>query len=328
MQVELKIKVTPLAYESMGVRSMCTLLETRDVRVLADAGVSLGPRFRLMPHPLEYKAMREARERIEAAAAKSRVTTVSHYHNDHHTPNFEDPVWLGSGVDASQKIYKDRTVLVKDYRSNINTAQRRRGWLFKQTVEEIAEEYKIADGQTYTYGRTTLTFSKPVPHGEGATELGWVIILTLESRGEKVIFAPDVQGPVVEETVQLILDASPDLAIVGGPPTYLQGFKVAEEFVKTAEKNILRLAEHVPNLVVDHHLLRDSNWSAFLQPIRNAAGKAGNKVFTAAELMGEPSRPLENRRKEMYEEQKPSKEFLKWARLPKEKQRLTAPPLS
>jgi len=47
------IRVVPLAEESFGVRSMCTYVETPDVRVLLDAGVSLGPnRFGFPPYPL------------------------------------------------------------------------------------------------------------------------------------------------------------------------------------------------------------------------------------------------------------------------------------
>lgn len=326
MKVEPKIKITPLAYESMGVRSMCTLFETKDVKVLADAGVSLGQRFRLMPHPVEYQAMREARERIEKAAETAKVVTVSHYHNDHHTPNFEDPVWLGSTLEGCQKIYRDKIVLVKDYRTKINTAQRRRGWLFKQAVEGIAKEYDTCDGQNYSFGRTTVNFSSPVPHGEVESELGWVLVLVLEAKGEKVLFAPDVQGPVVEETVQLILGESPDVAIIGGPPTYLQGFKVSDDLIRSASKNMVRLARKVPILVVDHHLLRDQNWSSFLEPVRKEAEHSGNKVLTAAEMLGRPTGTLENKRKQLYEEQKPTEQFLKWTKLAKEKQRLTPPP--
>jgi len=36
------IKVIPLADESFGVRSMCTYIETPDVKILTDPGVSLG----------------------------------------------------------------------------------------------------------------------------------------------------------------------------------------------------------------------------------------------------------------------------------------------
>jgi predicted metallo-beta-lactamase superfamily hydrolase len=321
------VKVTPLAYESLGVRGMCTLIETKDVGILADAGVAMGPRFRLMPHPVEYKARARARERIEAAAGTAKVTTISHYHNDHHTPNFEDPVWLGSTAENAERIYRNKIILTKDFRSKINVAQRRRGWLFKQSVEELAKEFEIADGQTYTYGRTTVQFSQPVPHGESDSELGWVIPLSIESKGEKVLFAPDVQGPVVEETVELILKEKPDIAIIGGPPTYLQGFKVSDEFINAARHNMKRIAERTPIFVVDHHLLRDPLWANFLDPVRETAAKFGNKVITAAELIGESPTPLEGERRKLYADEPPSNEFWKWAKLPKEKQRGVPPPL-
>src|SRR3989442_4124193 len=103
---------------------MCTLVRTTDVTVLLDAGVALGPRFRLMPHPREFKARDEARERINEAAAKATVLTISHYHNDHHTPNYLDPVWLGSTPELSARTYTGKKVLAKDFRSQITTAQR------------------------------------------------------------------------------------------------------------------------------------------------------------------------------------------------------------
>src|SRR5947209_18988713 len=165
------VRVTPLAYESLGVRGMCTLLETKEVGILADAGVAMGPRFRLMPHPIEYKARAKAREKIEAAAGSAKVTTISHYHNDHHTPNLEDPVWLGSTPENADRIYRNKIILAKDYRSKMNVAQRRRGWLFKQSVEELAKEFEIADGQPYTYGRRTVKFRSAGPHAAANSDL-------------------------------------------------------------------------------------------------------------------------------------------------------------
>src|SRR5438445_13783108 len=94
------IRVTPLAFERLGVRSMCTLVQTKDVTILLDAGVALGPRFRLMPHTREFRARDEARKRIEEAADRAKIVAVSHYHHDHHTPNFVDPVWLGSNQES------------------------------------------------------------------------------------------------------------------------------------------------------------------------------------------------------------------------------------
>jgi len=321
------ITVTPLAYESLGVRSMCTLVRTRDVTVLLDAGVALGPRFRLMPHPQEYRARNEARERINAAGAKAKVVTISHYHNDHHTPNYIDPVWLGSTPELSEKTYKGKIILAKDFRKNINTAQRRRGWMFKQAAEKWAEKFEVADGRSFEFGRTTLRFPPPVPHGEDESGLGWVLPCIVEKSGEKLVFAPDVQGPVTEETVKVILDEKPDLLIMGGPPTYLQGFRIDEEFFRTALRHMEKIAREVQTVVIDHHVLRDEGWYKFLEPVRDSAGKMGHQVVTAADLLGQEPSPLECRRKTLYEEEKPDKEFLNWTKLPKDKLNETPPPI-
>src|SRR5207245_7983791 len=149
---------------------MCTLVQTNDVTVLLDAGVALGPRFRLMPHPREFRERDEARKRIEEAADKAKVVTISHYHHDHHTPNFVDPVWLGSSPDSFERIYKGKIVLAKDSRRKINTAQRRRGWMLRQATEKLAEQLEAADATSFEVGRTKLRFQSAV-HG-GYREAG------------------------------------------------------------------------------------------------------------------------------------------------------------
>jgi len=48
------MKITPLAADSLGARSMATIVETPDVSVLIDPSVRLGPfRYDLRPHPTE-----------------------------------------------------------------------------------------------------------------------------------------------------------------------------------------------------------------------------------------------------------------------------------
>jgi predicted metallo-beta-lactamase superfamily hydrolase len=321
------IAVTPLAFESLGVRSMCTLVRTPDIAVLLDAGVALGPRFRLMPHPREYKALHEARERITAAAIKADIVTISHYHNDHHTPNFIDPVWIATSPEISEKTYRDKILLVKDFRKKINTAQRRRGWMFKQATEKWAGKIESADGQVYQFGRTTLRFPPPVPHGEDESGLGWVLLCIVERSGERFVFAPDVQGPIAKETVDLILNEKPETLVMGGPPTYLQGYRIGEEFFQTALRHMAQLAAEIDTLIVDHHLLRDQAWYSFLEPVRRVAEKNGHELLTASELLNQDPCPLEGRRKELYDEEQPGPDFLKWAKLPKEKLGATPPPL-
>src|SRR3990170_1030900 len=144
-------RVTPIGFESLGVRSMCTFIETADVRVLVDAGVALGPRFRKLPHPREYLARNICRAKIREFAAKADVITVSHYHNDHHTPNYIETVWLGSSSEESEQIYQDKIVLVKDIRNAINFSQRRRGWMFQQFVKKIGKKCEVADGRVFEF---------------------------------------------------------------------------------------------------------------------------------------------------------------------------------
>ena len=78
------MKIVPLAAESLGVRSSATFVETTDVRILIDPGVSLAPvRFGLPPHPLEIRAMNESWRTIKEYAARSDILVITHYHFDH-----------------------------------------------------------------------------------------------------------------------------------------------------------------------------------------------------------------------------------------------------
>jgi len=323
----LKIAVTPLAFESFGVRSMCTYVETPNVKILVDAGVSLGQRFRLLPHPKEYRARDECRKRVAEAADKAEVVTISHWHYDHHTPNYVDTVWTGSSVDAAQQIYQDKILLAKDIRRSINFSQRRRGWIFHKFAEKIAKRIEVADGKTFEFGETKLKFSNPVFHGEEDTALGWVLMLTIEHDDENLMYAPDVQGPIFNETLKLILREACGTIAMGGPPLYLMGFRVSEEKMHQSLENLVKITGKVPLMILDHHLLRAEGWEEFSKPVFNAARKAGHKVFTAAEYAGQQNNLLEFKRRELYKTEPPSQEFLKWTKLPREKQRATMPPL-
>src|SRR5437870_11648190 len=81
------MKSTPLAADSLGARSMATLVETPDVTILLDPSVRLGPyRYDLPPHPIERLRQKELSQGIRDAAKRADVLTVSHYHYDHHNP--------------------------------------------------------------------------------------------------------------------------------------------------------------------------------------------------------------------------------------------------
>ncbi len=323
-----RIRVTPLAAESLGVRSMCTYVETSDIKVLLDAGVSLGPsRWGFPPHPREYSALAECRERISKGAEKADVITISHYHFDHHTPSFTDWFCNWSSAEIARQIYEGKIVLAKDHRSKINYSQRRRGWMFRKTAGKYAKKLEIADGRTFKFGDTNLKFSEPVFHGIENTFLGWVLMTTIDYEDERMLFASDVQGPMYNPTVETILGEAPDLLIIGGPPLYLAGFRVDEKHIRQGMKNLEELVKNIPTTILEHHTLRDEKWREACQPIFDTASKGGHTVLTAAEFLKKENNLLEYRRRELFEAEPPSRDFKRWMRLPRSERRKTRPPM-
>jgi predicted metallo-beta-lactamase superfamily hydrolase len=323
-----EILVLPIAFESLGVRSMCTYVETPDVRILLDAGVSLGPnRFGYPPHPKEYKALKDRREEIIRFAERSDVITVSHYHFDHHTPSYTDWAYNWCSADIAKKIYGGKLVLAKNFREYSNFSQRRRGWLFTKTSGGYAEKIEIADSRTFIFGDTTISFSKPVFHGPEETELGWVIMSVVRYKGESILFAPDVQGPVSRETLNLILNEKPQLAIVGGPPTYLTDFRMKRENIDLSLENLKVIVKHTPTVILDHHILRDESWEIIMKVLIEAAMNVNHKVLTSAEFLGKENYILEAYRKRLYIDEPPSDNFVKWLKKPPAERKLIPPPL-
>ncbi|MEM2780546.1 MAG: hypothetical protein QW791_06745 [Candidatus Bathyarchaeia archaeon] len=323
------IKVTPLAAESLGVRSMCTYVETPDVRVLLDAGLSLCPnRYGLPPHPLEYKAIIESRNRIAEAAEKADVITVSHYHFDHHTPSYED--WLCNWTEAEEtarQIYQGKTVLIKNPKEMINFSQRRRGWVFQKTGGKSAKQLVIADGRSFTFGKTIIKFSEPVFHGQEDSALGWVLMTAVEFKNDKFLMAPDVQGPISTKTLQLIIKEKPKLLLIGGPPLYLSGFRIDEKLIRLGLENLRKIVNVVPCTILEHHILRDEQWREKTKGVLEEAQRTGNKILTSAEFLGQENLFLEAKRKALFTDYPPSKEFEKWARQNTDAKKKIKPPV-
>ena len=321
-----KIKVVPLAAESFGVRSMCTYVETPDVKVLLDPGVSLGPnRFGFPPHPKEYEALAKCRKNIAKAAGKAEVITISHYHFDHHTPSFTDWCYNWSSEEVARQIYDGKLVLVKNYREKVNFSQRRRGWVFARTGGRHVKKLENADGKTFEFGDTKLKFSDPVFHGPENSQLGWLLMCTIEHKSERFLFASDVQGPMHTDALKMIRASKPQVVMIGGPPVYLTGL-VKQEHLRQGMENLKNLVKRVPMVILEHHLLREERWREHSKPIFDAASENRHVVVTAAEFMKEEDNLLESRRKMLFETEMPGPEFEKWMKMAHSKRRLVKPP--
>ena len=311
-----EIEITPLAAESLGTRSLCTHVVTPDVSILFDPSVALAKRYNLEPHPTEYLALRNSLGTIMNVAAESDILSISHYHYDHVRPGLENQLYNLSTKNERREMFSGKIVLAKDNRGNINPSQRRRGFYFEKDVKEVVAKIEWADDRSFKFNDTKVTYSPPLPHGPTNSRLGYVLATLVEYSGNRFLFAPDVQGPIVQNTLQYILQVAPDLLIVGGPPNYLFRFSAKER--ETALNSLIVLASTIPTLVVDHHLMRDRTWKDWISPVLDASDKAGNRVLTMSELAGEENMLLEAEREENYKTDPPSEEFMNWTQATEE----------
>lgn len=288
------LKIIPLAFESMGVRSMATYVET-DQKIVIDPGTSLGPkRFGFPPWKTELEALYKTRANIQKHALTADIITISHYHHDHFTP-FQLGKYLDSSPKYAAQIYDNKRLFIKDPTTKINQNQKKRAQILQKNLVNSKIDY--ADGKSFQVGDTVLKFSDPLPHGPENSRLGYVIAITISWGDETLMHASDVQGPIFDDTRDYILREKPDILILSGPPIYLLGFALEEKDLENARKNLIKIVKEVPRVVVDHHLLRDLRYAQFLESIKKETGK---KVWMASELIGEKPYILEARRKGLY----------------------------
>ena len=298
----LDFKIIPIADESLGVRSMCIYLETPEATILLDAGVSLGPRrYGLRPHPEEFRVLRKLRDKIIQYSQKADIITISHYHYDHYTPSFRS--WYEwTNEDTYKQIYENKIVLAKHPKNKINYNQSKRAYVFLKNIENIVKNLILIDDNEYSVGELRIKGLKPVPHGSEGTKLGFVVIYSITYKDIKLLFAPDVQGPISTNTLNLILSEKPDLLIIGGPPLYLAGQKISLSDVTKGLDNLNTLISKIDKIIVSHHILRSKDWSEYIN----------RKVITYADLLNQEKTLLEAYRDELYNADPPSEEYMKW----------------
>jgi hypothetical protein len=284
------MQVSPIAADSLGTRSMATLVKTKDCNILIDPGVALGPsRYGLAPHPLELQRLDEHWMEVKKLAKKSDILIVTHYHYDHHNPD-------------APEIYDGKTVFLKHPQKKINKSQMGRAKFFLERLGSLPNELQYSDGNEFTFGTTKIRFSEPVFHGTNS-KLGYVTEVSIKDMEHCFVFTSDVEGPSIADQTNFIIDENPDLVYLDGPMTYMLGYRYSKASLEQSIRNILDIFKKtkIKKIIVDHHFLRDINWKSRIDDVFTAAEKHDIKVLTAAEYLGFENEMLEAGRKEFYD---------------------------
>ncbi len=282
------MEVIPLAYDSFGARSMCTLVREGDVTIIIDPGVALGPsRYGLPPHPLEVQRMNELWDEIKRRGSEAELFIVTHYHYDHHDPN--DTGFL-----------RGKRVLLKHPTEKINFSQKKRAAFFIQQIKNTCE-IEYADGRSFEVGSLRIAISDPVFHGKDS-RLGFVVEVLVEGK-KRVAYTSDVEGPIHPEQLQPLLDWNPEIVFIDGPMTYMLGYRYSATSLESSKKNLQELVmkTDVRVVVLDHHLTRDLAWRDRMSDFIDFARSHGVEVVSAAQFAGREEELLEGLRKRLYE---------------------------
>jgi len=288
------MKVIPIAFDSIGVRSMATFVKTKDVNILIDGAAALGPnRYGLKPTIEEFKALEICRNLIVDVGKIADVMIVTHYHYDHH-PHPQD--------EKLYSIYRGKIILAKDVGKNINQSGRMRGKMFESMLKN-SSKLEYVDGKSFEFGNTLISFSKAVWHGDVGSSVGKVIMVYIEEGKDSVLFGSDAQSLADKEALNFVKEKNPKILIVDGYPTIFVGWRISEESFLKAKENLKEAIESVDSkkIVLDHHIVRDLYYKEKIGDVIELAESIGKKLLTAAEFLKLDNLFLEAWRKEINE---------------------------
>ncbi|MBN1332296.1 MAG: MBL fold metallo-hydrolase [Synergistales bacterium] len=271
--------------ETLGVRGLCCVVRAGERRILIDPGIALGYyREGLLPHPVQIAVGSIIRERIITEISASTDIVISHFHGDHMPLVHPNPYQLG--VEGIRECMNTKKVWVKEF--SRETGKR------LERVREFADLVNVIPVQNDNERHGVMTFHGPLDHGEDDSFLGQVLITTIDLEGDLFCHASDLQL-LSTATVEKILEFSPSIVMVSGPPLYLEDFMQTRK--GKAWNNAVHLAENVDTLILDHHLFRSGKGLQWYERLRQSTGR---DIFSAAWLTDMEPHLLEAMRAELY----------------------------
>ncbi|MDI6639749.1 MAG: MBL fold metallo-hydrolase [Methanocellales archaeon] len=126
-----------VAFDSFGVKSMCTKIVSEDLRILIDPGIAIETNSFPLPLLDRMMLVRRYERKIKNAVKDCDVIILTHYHYDHHIPEGD--------------LYRGKRLLVKHPTENINKSQKNRA---RYLLSQVNAEISHADSHEFNFGNT------------------------------------------------------------------------------------------------------------------------------------------------------------------------------
>ncbi len=280
------MKIIPVASDSMGVRSMATLVVAGKT-VFIDPSAALGPvRYGLPPSEQEIEMLGLSLDRIVEFSGRADPFFITHYHYDHHPHPDRRELY--------EKLFSGKTVVALDYR-NLHASGRERGRSFEIAAREYARELVFTEGEEFKFGSLKVE-TKCAWHGEVGSRVGKVLMLFFRSGKKSYLFGSDAQNLSDPGAREWFEEKRPDIATIDGYPTTFIGWRFSKKRFEESKVMLAGTLERsgCRTVILEHHLLRDLRYREKIPELLRGFG-----VKTAAEYLGLENLFLEALRKKI-----------------------------
>lgn len=224
--------------------------------------------------------------------------------------NFYSNLWrkFGGGSIGFRKqeknVFKDVADELRSVRRDFGDYNERRKellekgkkWFLKRVDKwrkwKIIPEVKLKDlkiiypeSREFKFGRTKLQFTPPLFHGIEYSRVGWVFSTIVKYGDEKLIHSSDLNGPIIEDYADFIVQKKPTYLILDGPMTYMLGYMFNLINFRRVMDNVKRIIEKVDFklMIWDHHLPREGRFRKRTKEVWELAKKLKKNLLTARE---------------------------------------------
>ncbi len=276
-----------LAADSLGVRSLCCFVTTKNRKILIDPGVALDRgRHGLLPHPYQIAVAQRMRMEIIDAWPEATDIVISHFHGDH------TPLVKADPYQIPFESVKDANLQARIWTKNLKHLTRLEKERASLLVDAMTNELIEAEGKR----DGPISFSKYMYHGKPGKGFKTVMMTRIEDES-LFVHASDIQL-LNDEAIAQLLEWNPDVVLVSGPPLYLSN-KISKGEIERAWHRAKGLADVVDTLIIDHHIMRSREGEEWLDRL---SSEVDAEVVCAADFMHKPRLLLEADRKRLYEE--------------------------